>query len=73
MSGEAGDIHLVIYDLKATGLTCESKWCIPLRSKPNGCVVIKWTKQGSQPEPQEHQTKVVKSTTSPEWKELVQL
>ncbi|KAF4568473.1 POC1 centriolar protein A [Pleurotus pulmonarius] len=58
----------------ATGLIYESKWCIPVRSKPNVYVAIKWMKwEGSQPEHQEHQTKVVKGTTSPEWKETVKL
>ncbi|KAF4566582.1 hypothetical protein EYR36_012013 [Pleurotus pulmonarius] len=69
MPEEAGDIHLTIVVLKATGLT--SKSALPMRSKPNGYVTIKWVKKGQ--EPQEHQTKVVERTTSPEWNETVNL
>lgn len=66
MPEQPGDIHLTIDVLKATGLTRKSKG----RSKPNSSVTIKWVLNS---ESQKHETKIVKSSSSPEWNESIKL
>ncbi|KAL4260025.1 hypothetical protein AB1N83_008711 [Pleurotus pulmonarius] len=63
-----GDIHLTIVGLKATGLTCQ--WKSTFRRKPNGYVAINWVSDSLRTT---HRTKVIKRTSSPEWKEIVDL
>ncbi|KAF4568479.1 hypothetical protein EYR40_010113 [Pleurotus pulmonarius] len=66
--GGGTDKSLTIVGLKATGLTCQ--WKSTFRRKPNGYVAINWVSDSLRTT---HRTKVIKRTSSPEWKEIVDL